>query len=178
MSERIGLTRAHPSLPTVERQGDILTTIGRCDALIEVERGVAGDKRLEKTLATLGAGTTVCVVSIDAFGRPIGDLVRLLRDLAELSISVAIVGGAEGETVIRPKSDVIELLRQLSACSGRSHGATGEGARWYGRSFRSATQFNRHQVLHARKLYGEGLSLRAIGLIFETSPEEVWKVVS
>mgnify|MGYP001263579086 CR=1 FL=1 len=176
--ERIGLARSHPGLPDIERQRELLTGIGRCDAVIDVETGAAAERRLEKSLSALPAGATVAVVSLDVFGRPLADLVRLLRDLGELSVSIAIVSPKDGETLLRPGDDVLELLRRLSAYNGRASSAASTGPNWYGRTFRSANQFNRQQVLHARKLYGEGMSLRAIGLIFETSPEEVWKIVS
>lgn len=176
--ERIGLARSHPSLPDIERQRELLAEAGGCGGVIDVAAGVAGEKRLERSLAALPKGTTLCVVSLDVFGKSLPDLVRLLRDLGELSISIAIVSVKEGETLLRPRKDVVQLLQRLSAYNGRAPGPATDGPQWYGRSFRTAGQFNRHQVLHARKLYGEGMSLRAIGLIFQTSPEEVWKVVS
>jgi len=177
-AERIGLARSDPSLPDIGRQRELLTETGGCSVVIDIAAGAAGEKRLERSLAALPRETTLCVVSLDVFGRSLPDLVRLLRDLGELSISTAIVSAKEGETLFRPRKDVVELLRRLSAYNGRTPGPTTDGPHWYGRSFRPAGQFNRHQVLHARKLYGEGMSLRAIGLIFQTSPEEVWKVVS
>lgn len=176
--ERIGLARSHPSLPDIERQRGLLAEAGGCSIVIDLAAGAAGEKRLERSLAALPKGTTLCVISLDVFGRSLPDLVRLLRDLGELSISIAIVNAKEGETLFRPRKDVVELLRRLSAYNGRTPGPTTDGPQWYGRSFRPAARFSRHQVLHARKLYGEGMSLRAIGLIFQTSPEEVWKVVS
>lgn len=176
--EKIGLARSHPSLPDIERQRELLAEAGGCSVVIDVAAGAAGEKRLERSLAALPKGTTLCVVSLDVFGRSLPDLVRLLRDLGELSISIAIINRKDGETLLRPRKDVVELLRRLSAYNGRAPGQTTEGSHWYGRPFRTAGQFTRHQTLHARKLYGEGMSLRAIGLIFQTSPEEVWKVVS
>ncbi|MCF8504932.1 MAG: hypothetical protein K9G59_08455 [Caulobacter sp.] len=175
---RIGLVREHPSLPDLERQSEILTTVGECPTVVEVGVGAGGGKRLEKMLSTLPKGPTVCLVSLDVFGKALPDLVRLLRDLGELSISVAIITRKDGETLLRPHEETVELLRRLSAYNGRSQPQPGDGPQWYGRTSRAASEFNRHQVLHAKKLYGEGMSLRAIGLIFQTSPEEVWKVVS
>lgn len=173
---RIGLTRGDPSLPPLERQIAILTKAGRCETLIEAESGASGDKRLDRLLRGSGPGATICVVSLDVFHRPLHDLIRLLRDLAELSITVAIVSRNDGEVAIAPDARVVELLRQLAAFNGKT--STGaETARWYGRTFRPAARFTNEQALHARKLYREGMSLRAIGLIFETSPEEIWKVI-
>lgn len=173
---RIGLVRGHPSLPDLERQSEILTTIGECPTVVEI--GTGGGKRLEKFLSALPKGTTVCLVSLDVFGKALPDLIRLLRDLGELSISTAIITRKDGETLIRPDREAVELLRHLSAYNGRTPPQTSDGPQWYGRTSRTAAGFNRHQVMHAKKLYREGMSLRAIGLIFQTSPEEVWKVVS
>lgn len=178
MPGRIGLVRAHPSLPDLERQSEILTTVGECPTVVEVGSGAGSGKRLEKFLSALPKGTTVCLVSLDVFGKALPDLIRLLRDLGELSISTAIITRKDGETLIRPHREAVELLRHLSAYNGRTQPQPGEGPQWYGRTSRTASEFNRHQVMHAKKLYGEGMSLRAIGLIFQTSPEEVWKVVS
>lgn len=178
---RLGLARNHPSLPDIDRQRELLIAEGGCASVVDIEAGAAAERRLEKSLAALPPDSVVCVVSLDVLGRPLPDLVRLLRDLGELSISVAIVSPKEGETLLVPQEDVVRLLRHLSAYNGRQFssppGSNG-GTNWYGRSFRAAGDFNRHQVVHARKLYGEGMSLREIGLIFQTSPEEVWKVVS
>ena len=177
-AERIGLARSHPSLPDIERQRDLLAEAGGCSVVVDVAAGAAGEKRLEKSLAALPKGTTICVASLDVFGKSLPDMVRLLRDLGELSITIAIVSAKDGETLLQPRKEVVQLLRHLSAYNGRVPGPSADGPHWYGRAFRTAAQFNRHQILHARKLYGEGMSLRAIGLIFQTSPEEVWKVVS
>ena len=176
--ERFGLVRAHSGLPDLERQSDVLTTLGRCGVVVEVHAGAAGEKRLEKVLATVPTGSTVCVVSLDVFGKPLADLVRLLRDLGELSISVALLDGEGEEVLFPPTEEVVTLLRHLSLYNGRGAGSATDGRPWYGRPIRTAAGFNRHQAQHAKKLYGEGMSLRAIGMIFETSPEEVWKVVS
>lgn len=175
--ERIGLTRGDPCLPALSRQVEILTEVGRCGAIVEADASSRGQKRLDRLIRGLGPGSTLCVVSLEVFHRPLHDLVRLLRDLAELSITVAIVSRNDQEVAIRPHAAVADLLRQLAAFNGRASASGGDKAQWYGRAFRPAAQFTRHQVLHARKLYGDGMSLRAIGLIFQTSPEEVSKVI-
>lgn len=176
---KFGFFRSGPGLPAADKQIEILSASGCEDRVVEVESGAQGARHLDRFLGNLDAGDVVCIVSLDVFDRTLEELTKLLRNLAELSVGLCIASRNDADLLIAPTAEVVNLLQLLSTCESRARtaGQAGQLA-WYGRPFLPADEFTAHQREHALKLYAEGLSLRAIGLIFRTSPGEVLKVVS
>lgn len=175
---RVGLVREDAALPDLDKQAELLLARGDCGEVVEVDNGGLGPRRLEQFLRSLQAEDVVCVVSLNVLSRSLGRLIRFLKSLAEARISVVVVGREEDEIPIRPGEEVLSLLQLLAACDPHHQSSEEVRSVWHGRAFLRAEDFTAHQRDHVHTLYEGGMSLRAIGMIFRTSPGEIWKLLA
>ncbi|HYG27159.1 MAG TPA: hypothetical protein VD906_09645 [Caulobacteraceae bacterium] len=174
---RFGFVRSDPALPAVDTQVRLLSAAGCGGQVIDVEAGHAGAERLDKFVQNLTADDVVCVVSLKVFGRAGRGLAQLLLSLAEASVGLSFISLNGEETLVPTTAECAALLAQLFEALPPDADQSAPPT-WYGRAFTPAADFTEHQRDHVLKLYEDGASLRVIGLIFKTSPNEVMKVVT
>lgn len=174
---RVGIVRKDPTLPDIDRQARILTDAANCTRIIEAEGGGVGVRRLDRQLQTLKGGDVVCVAGLNALSPNLGRLVKMIHNLAAARVSVCIADGKGPEVMISPDDTTTPLLRLLSACDPHRQAPPDGSTVWHGRRFPPAEDLTTYQRDHIHKLHKDGMSLRAIGLIFRTSPGEVSRIL-
>lgn len=173
---RYGIVRGVASLPPATAQRERLAAEA-CDIIVEEgDPSPESERRLNKLLFGIKRGDEVLVCSLESFMRSTGELVQLLRDLLEIGATVRILNGDAANHSLRPSDEATELLsllaehetRRPSRPGVRAPGRIGGGSR---------NKLSKYQIDYARKLHAEGQSLRAIGLLFQISPDEVWELI-
>ncbi|MDD3836851.1 MAG: recombinase family protein [Phenylobacterium sp.] len=173
---RYGIVRGVAPLPSAAAQRERLQAEG-CDVIVEEgEPSQESERRLNKLLFGIKRGDEVLVCSLASFMRSTGELVQLLRDLLEIGATVRILDGETDGHALRPSEQATEVLtllaeheiRRPSRPGPRTPGRIGGGSR---------NKLSKYQTDYARKLHAEGQSLRAIGLLFQISPDEVWDLI-
>ena len=142
-------------------------------AFWRISHDARGRQQLDQLVAGLGAGATVHVTGLDAFGRSLPELLRLVRGLLETGVTIKVVE-AENTSVISPLEPVAEAMRTLVAFASSHRQAADTG---HARRPRTAT-LSEVQVKYARRLFSDGEPLRTIGLIMRVAPDDVWKAIS
>lgn len=173
---RYGIVRGVASLPPTAAQRERLAAEA-CDVIVEEgEPSPESERRLNKLLFGVKRGDEVLICSLESFQRSTGELVQLLRDLLEIGAAVRILNGDAAGHALQPSDAATELLsllaehetRRPSRPGLRPPGRIGGGSR---------NKLSKYQIDYARRLHAEGQSLRAIGLLFQISPDEVWELV-
>jgi hypothetical protein len=173
---RYGIIRDASFLPAATDQRAILQALG-CDLIIQ-ERGADPDaaQRIDRLLATAKAGDDVVVQSLMVLLRSTGELVQALRDILARGARILIAGGAHDVVAIEPDPPLLELLELLADHESRR--PAGPALRPRGRiGGGSRNPLSPYQIDYARKLHGDGASLRAIGLLFQLSPQDVLRLI-
>lgn len=173
---RYGLIRDATFMATPGEQREILEALG-CDPIVhERSSGVEGARRVARLLFGLKAGDELAVQGLGAFLNTTGELARVLRDLLEVGAAVIIAPERGREHRLEPSDAAIQVLAALAEHEAlrptpqvmRGSGRIGGGSR---------NPLSPYQIDYARKLHGQGASLRSIGQLFQISPEEVWRVI-
>lgn len=173
---RLGVILEGPHMPPPDVQRALLTA--RACSVIAQEERMTPDvrRRLHRLLLTLKRGDEVVVQSLDVFDKTTGELAVLLRNLFEIGVGVRVVAAEDEETLLAPEDPIVALVSLLAEHETRR--PVGEKA--YRRRRGAAgrrLELTNYQVDYARKLYAEGASPRAIGLLFQATPDEVWQIV-
>ncbi|MGA0605130.1 recombinase family protein [Phenylobacterium sp. VNQ135] len=172
---RYGIVREAPGLPPAAVQRQALEA-ATCDVVLhEGQATPEAQRRLARLLFGLRAGDEVVVHSLDAFQRSTGDLARLIRNLLELGVTLAVVGDDPNGAVLGPSDANLKVFSLLAEHETRRPTRALAG----GSTLKSGSRnpLSKYQLDYARKLYREGASLRAIGLLFQVSPREIWDVI-
>lgn len=165
---RYGVIRISEGLPSAAAQRRQIEMTG-CDVMLE-ERSTSpsGRKVLMQLLHGLRDGDEVIVHAVEAFDMNVGELARLLRRFHESGVTLRIVGGERVQS-LRPRGPVPEALVLLADHEARHRTPTPTRRR----QRTSAQPLTPHQLRFARDMRRRGHSPRAIGLLFQLSPEEV-----
>lgn len=149
-----------------------------CDVVLQ-EREATGEavRRVDRLLFGVKPGDEVVVQSLMVFLKTTGEVVQTLRNLLDLDASVIVASSLEDQFRMEPQAPVIAALNLLAEHESRRPiqtlakpaGRIGGGSR---------KPLSPYQVKYARKLHAEGESLRAIGLLFQISPQDVWELVA
>jgi len=173
---RYGIVRSAESLPAPTDQREILESHG-CETVIEEPAtGPMAAKRLERLIPTFEAGDELMLPGLDVFLMTTADIAMALQDLLEANVVIKIATGPSTATEVRPGDPSAQIICALadherrrpsrSVPENRPRGAGG-----------SRNPLSRYQIEYARKLYARGTPLRAIGLLFQVSPDTIWKLV-
>lgn len=170
---RYGVVRASPELPPPSVQRRLLETIG-CNVVLE-DGPPAGPPRrnLMNVLMGLKRGDEVLIHGLDVLDATTGELAKLLRRFFETGVTLRIVGGSRVE-VLAPEGAIPRVLALLADHEMR------RPARETGRRRRGpadAGLLTQHQLKFARDMHRRGHSMRAIGLLFRLTPNEVARLL-
>lgn len=165
---RYGVLRISPDLPPPGVQRRLIETAG-CDAVLEEARPTpATQKNLLHFLHNLKSGDEVLAHDLETFELTTGELARLLRRFFEAGVTLRLVGGSQMES-LSPSGAMPRALALLA-----DHEARRPAQALTRRRPRIADPpLTQHQLKFARDLHRRGHSMRAIGLLFRLSPNEV-----
>lgn len=165
---RYGVVRVSPELPSPNVQRRLIETAG-CDVLLEERAPSAASQRnLFHLLQGLKAGDEVLVHALSAFEATTGELARLLRRFFEAGVTLRLTGGSRVES-LAPDGAIPRALVMLA--DHETARPAREPTRRRPRT-RDAV-LTPHQLKFARDMHRRGHSMRAIGLLFQLSPNEV-----
>lgn len=173
---RYGVVRECASLPPPAVQRRLLEAAA-CDVVLQESSPTPeSQRRLARLLFGLKTGDEVLVHSLDVFQRSTGELAQLIRNFLEVGVSLRIVGERSEPDALKPSENVLKVLSLLAEHESRRPSRLPAGA---GSRFNSGSRnaLSKYQTDYARKLHREGASLRAIGLLFQVSPDEVWAAI-
>jgi hypothetical protein len=169
---RYGVLRTSPDLPPPNVQRRLIEAAG-CDAFLEEAYPTpASQKNLLHFLWALKRGDEILVHGLEAFELTTGELARLLRRFFEAGVTLRIVGGSRVES-LAPDGAMPRALALLA-----DHEARRPGQSLTSRRPRTApAPLTQHQLRFARDMHRRGHSMRAIGLLFRLSPNEVARLL-
>lgn len=133
-------------------------------------------RRLARLLYGMKAGDEVVVHALDVFQRSTGELAQLIRNFLEVGVTLRILGESSEPDALKPSENVLRVLSLLAEHESRRPTRTPPGAASR-MNAGSRNPLSKYQVDYARKLHREGASLRAIGLLFQVSPNEIWEAI-
>ncbi|GAA3660836.1 MULTISPECIES: recombinase family protein [Acetobacter] len=166
-----------PQILALQREG--IETI-----ITEVVSGaVPARARLELStlLGRLGQGDSLVVARLDRLGRDTMDVLALLRELDAQGIRVRILnvgaetGTANGRMFLTILMAIAEFERELIRERTR---AGLDAVRAAGRKLGRPCSLSKLQKIHVRRLLDEGMSLRAVALLFKVSKSTIHRVIS
>jgi hypothetical protein len=169
---RYGVVRTSPDLPPPSVQRRLVQAAG-CDVVLD-EGGapIATHRSLLNLLFGLQRGDEVVVHGLECLDATTGELARLIRRFFEVGVTLKIVGGSRLET-LAPNGAIPRALALLADHETRRphQAATRRRAR------STDAPLTQHQLKFAREMHRRGQSMRAIGLLFQLSPNEVAKLL-
>lgn len=174
---RYGIVRDAPFLPPPHEQRGVLEAL-QCDLIMEEQDAtVEALRRVDRFLFRVKSRDEIIVQDLRVFLKSTDKLALFLRDLLELEASVIVAPSPETRITISPGDSVIASLTLLAA--HEAHRGLTPPKRGPGRRGLPSTKpLSAYQMAYARKLHAEGESLRAIGWLFQISPQEVSEVIS
>jgi hypothetical protein len=169
---RYGVVRSSPELPPPSVQRRLIEAVG-CDIIVEEgDPHVASHRSLLVLLFGLRRGDEVVVHGLECLDATTGELARLIRRFFEAGVTLKIVGGSRLEA-LAPTGAIPRALALLADHEMRRPRRTATRRRT-----RSAdASLTQHQLRFARDMHRRGHSMRAIGLLFRLSPNEVTKLL-
>jgi hypothetical protein len=169
---RYGVVRSSPELPPPSVQRRLIEAVG-CDIVLEEgDPNVASHRSLLVLLFGLRRGDEVVVHGLECLDATTGELARLIRRFFEAGVTLKIVGGSRLEA-LAPTGAIPRALALLADHEARRPRRTATRRRT--RSTDAA--LTQHQLKFARDMHRRGHSMRAIGLLFRLSPNEVAKLL-
>jgi len=169
---RYGVVRSSPELPAPSVQRRQIETAG-CDIILEEgDPPAASHRSLLTLLFGLQRGDEVVVYGLESLDASTGELARLIRRFFEAGVTLKIVGGSQVE-ILAPTGAIPRALALLADHESR------KPARLAGRKRARPTEapLTQHQLKFARDMHRRGHSMRAIGLLFRLTPNEVAKLL-
>ena len=169
---RYGVVRSSPELPPPSVQRRLIEAAG-CDIVLEEgDQHVASHRGLLVLLFGLRRGDEVVVHGLECLDATTGELARLIRRFFEAGVMLKIVGGSRLET-LAPTGPIPRALALLADHEARRPRRTATRRR----TRSSDAALTQHQLKFARDMHRRGHSMRAIGLLFRLSPNEVAKLL-
>lgn len=163
-------------MPSAAIQRELLVA-AVCDLIVvEGEPTPSTQRRLSKLLLGLKAGDEVTVHSLDAFQRTTGELAQMIRHFLDVGVTLRIAGEPGAADTLPLQGGVRKVLGLLADHESRRPRQRSTGAASRANSG-SRKPLSKYQIEYARKLHRDGSSLRAIGLLFQVSPAEVWEAI-
>lgn len=169
---RYGVVRSSPDLPPPSVQRRLIEVAG-CDVVLEEgDPNAASHRSLLALLFGLQRGDEVVVHALECLDTTTGQLARLVRRFFEAGVTLKIVGGSRVE-VLAPDGAIPRALALLADHETRRPGQSGARRRMR----TSDAPLTQHQLKFARDMHRRGHSMRAIGLVFRLSPNEVARLL-
>jgi hypothetical protein len=171
---RYGIMVVGPQLPTADVQRTFLAP--RCDVIVEeLAMTPEARRRLGRLIARLKRGDELVVSGLGVFGQTTAGLMQTLRDVLSRGAGVVVVGSSEEETRFAPDAGLLAFINavadhetyQTPASLPRRRGDVGR-----------RVHLTAYQIEYARKLHAEGASARAIGLLFQVTPDDVSQILA
>ncbi len=160
-------------LPSLRSQNDLIARAG-CDATRVISgTELVAHRRVLRAIAGLKAGDELVVVNLSVVSRRPGSVAEMVRNLLELGVTLRLAGGSDAEAVISPDGPSLDALAHIA-----------EAERLIQRDVRpghpggSKRPLSKYQIEYARRLHTAGESLRAIGLLFQLPPAEIWDLIN
>lgn len=172
---RYGIIVEGPHPPSAEVQRGLLAPHG-CDVIVE-ERAMTPDarRRLMRLISRLKRSDELVVHGLEAFGQTTGGLVQLLREVFRRGAAVVVVREAKQRVRFEPEASLSALVNALA--DHEAGQALPTGLRRRRGEVGRRIQLTAHQIEYIRKLHAEGASPRAIGLLFQVTPDDVWRIL-
>jgi len=165
---RYGVVRSSPDLPPPSVQRRMIETVG-CDIVLEEgDQNLASHRSLLVLLTGLRRGDEVVLHGLECLDVTTGELARLIRRFFEVGVTLRIVGGSRIES-LAPTGAIPRALALLADHETRRPRPTATRRR----PRTADTVLTQHQLKFARDMHRRGHSMRAIGLLFRLSPNEV-----
>jgi hypothetical protein len=169
---RYGVVRSSSELPPPSVQRRLIETAG-CDIVLEEGEPQASTHRSLLTLLHgLQRGDEVLVHGLESLDATTGELAHLLRRFFEAGVTLRILGGSQVE-VLAPNGAIPRALALLADHETRRPAPTVSRRR----NRAADAPLTQHQLKFARDMHRRGYSLRAIGLLFRLTPNEVAKLL-
>lgn len=169
---RYGVVRVSPDLPEPNLQRRLIEAVG-CDVVLEERQATSASQRiLFQLLYGLRSGDEVLVHALSAFDATTGELARLLRHFFEAGVTLRVTGGSRVES-LAPDGPIPRALVMLADHETRK--PLREASRRRARV--KDTPLTQHQLKFARDMHRRGHSMRAIGLLFQLTPNEVAELI-
>jgi len=171
---RYGLIRETSYLPTPEWQRRTLEGL-KCEVIQQLSgEDFLTDQRIGQVLFQLSKGDEIVVHNVAIFARTMAQAIRVLHSLLELDVTVLV--GPEADR-INARDNVLDVLAILA---GQEHQRYTDAEPLDRTRVQGGSQnpLSRYQIEYARKLYSQGSTLRSIGMLFQVSPNEIWKAIA
>lgn len=170
---RLGIVRDALYLPPAARQREILTARGCVNIREEQGSDFIADRRIRRITADLGAGDELVIQSLGVLSRPQGHCARVLRDILEAGVAISVALSKNEVLAFDGGGQALALVAALAEHERERNASPGKSVHQGG----SRNQLSKYQIEYARKLHAEGESLRAIGLLFQMSPNHILDVI-
>lgn len=172
---RYGIIVEGPQSPSAEVQRLRLAQHA-CDVVVE-EPAMTPDarRRLLRLIARLKPRDELAVHGLEVFGQTTGAIIHLLREVFRKGAGVIVAREAEEPMRFEPQPGLLALVDAL-ADHEASQTLPPVPRRRRGEAGRRM-QLTAHQIEYARKLHAEGASPRAIGLLFQVAPDDIWRIL-
>ncbi|MBP8247267.1 MAG: recombinase family protein [Phenylobacterium sp.] len=173
---RYGIIVEGPRAPSAETQRALMATLA-CDVVV-TESAMTADarRRLGRLIGRLKQGDELAVHGLEAFGQTTGELSLMLREIFRSGAAVAILGEPGKATTLGPQATAGDLVNALAEHESGLTVARAPLRRRRG-EVGGRLRLTAHQIDYVRKLHAEGTSPRAIGLLFQVTPDDVWQIV-
>jgi|GEM_PF-2194142 len=170
---RYGVVRSSPELPPPSVQRRLIETAG-CDIVLQEGDPQASTHRsLLTLLLSLSRGDELIVYELESLDASTGELATLLRRFFEAGVTLKILAGDQPE-VLAPDGTMPRALSLLADHETRHPSRGSPGQR---RTRMPETPLTQHQLKFARDMHRRGHSMRAIGLLFRLTPNEVARLL-
>lgn len=173
---RYGIIVEGPRAPSAEVQRALMATQA-CDVIVaESAMTAEARRRIGRLIGRLKQGDELAVHGLEAFGQTTGELVLMLREIFRSGASVAILGESGEATKLGAEATPGDLVNALAEHELSSTVTRAPLRRRRG-GVGGPLRLTAHQIDYVRKLHAEGTSPRAIGLLFQVTPDDVWQIV-
>lgn len=170
----LGIVRDAYYLSPVRDQLRALAAAGCARVHEESGSDFVADRRIRRVIFQLRAGDTIVVQDIGVLCSPRSRPAHMLRDLLEAGLELHVTPSPGHVIRLTPDPAVLAAVQILAEQEREPAGAKRKSAHQGG----SRNPLSKYQIEYARKLFAEGESLRAIGLLFQLPPSRVVDLVA
>lgn len=171
---RQGIVREALYLPPVDVQRQALAAYGYDDLREEKGSDFVADRRIHRLIADRRPGDEIVVHSLGVLTRPQGRPARTVCNLLEAGLVLTLVSLHQPAVRFTAFGEAMALA---SALADHERGRNVQPLTSVHQGG-SRNHLSKYQIEYARRLYADGKSLRAIGLLFQLSPNHVLEIVT
>ncbi len=173
---RLGVILDSSQLPSIAIQTSILQAHGCDEIFCEGRATPYANRRLARLLLRLKRGDELVVHSLEALDLDTGELIRRLSAMVEVGVGLRIAFDQKTSRLFAPDAETAVLLAALAEHERRRL-PSDRPARRRRSPAGGALALTSYQIEYARRMYMEGASPRSIGLLFQASPDDIWRLV-